>query len=166
MKAKRRYEKKPRRDQRRARHERDPVSKFIGDHFNAAALLDAAKGVRGPPRRGFLIAGAMSTAELGISLAMIRREKVHLIVYYGANLEEDIFNLVAHGRRARYRELTPRDEAATTRTAHESRDRYLHPGDGSNEADRERGAESDRRRRRRELFPRMNLFTRFFAAVS
>jgi Deoxyhypusine synthase len=60
------------------------------------------------------LAGAMSTAELGISLAeMIRRDKVHLIVCTGANLEEDIFNLVAHDHYERvphYRELTPRDE--------------------------------------------------------
>ena len=43
------------------------------------------------------MAGAMSTAELGIILArMIREEKVHAISCTGANLEEDIFNLVAH----------------------------------------------------------------------
>ena len=43
------------------------------------------------------LAGAMSTAELGLSLAeMIRRDKVHLITCTGANLEEDVFNLVAH----------------------------------------------------------------------
>ena len=43
------------------------------------------------------LAGAMSTAELGISLAeMIRQDKVHIISCTGANLEEDIMNLVAH----------------------------------------------------------------------
>ena len=42
------------------------------------------------------LAGAMSTAELGLSLAeMIREGKVHAISCTGANLEEDIFNLVA-----------------------------------------------------------------------
>src|SRR3954464_4074221 len=77
-----------------------PISKFIAKnyrHFNPAALLDAAKGYEThlPPGGKMLmaIAGAMSTAELGISLAeMIRRDKVHLIVCPGANLEEDIFN--------------------------------------------------------------------------
>jgi len=98
-----------------------PISKFIAKnyrHFNAAALLDAAKGYETHLAAGgkmlMTIAGAMSTAELGISLAeMIRREKVHLIVCTGANLEEDIFNLVAHDHYERvphYRQLTPRDE--------------------------------------------------------
>lgn len=61
------------------------------------------------------LAGAMSTAELGLSLAeMIRQEKVHAICCTGANLEEDVFNLVAHDyyeRVPNYRDLTPRDEA-------------------------------------------------------
>jgi deoxyhypusine synthase len=60
------------------------------------------------------LAGAMSTAELGISLAeMIREDKVHAIVCTGANLEEDIFNLVAHDyyeRVPHYRHLTAEDE--------------------------------------------------------
>jgi deoxyhypusine synthase len=56
----------------------------------------------------------MSTAELGLSLAeMIRQNKVHAICCTGANLEEDIFNLVAHDyyeRVPHYRDLTPADE--------------------------------------------------------
>lgn len=60
------------------------------------------------------LAGAMSTAELGVSLAeMIRRDKVHLISCTGANLEEDVFNLIAHNcykRVPHYRELTAEDE--------------------------------------------------------
>ena len=60
------------------------------------------------------MAGAMSTAELGKSLAeMIRQQKVHAICCTGANLEEDVFNLVAHDhyvRIPRYRDLTPEDE--------------------------------------------------------
>jgi deoxyhypusine synthase len=60
------------------------------------------------------LAGAMSTAELGLSLAeMIRRNKVHAIACTGANLEEDLFNLVAHDHYVRipnYRDLTPADE--------------------------------------------------------
>ena len=61
------------------------------------------------------LAGAMSTAELGLSLAeMIRQGKVDAICCTGANLEEDIFNLVAHDyyvRLPHYRDLTPADEA-------------------------------------------------------
>ena len=60
------------------------------------------------------IAGAMSTAELGVSLAeMIRQGKIHAICCTGANLEEDVFNLVAHDyyvRLPHYRDLTPQDE--------------------------------------------------------
>jgi deoxyhypusine synthase len=87
-------------------------------HFNAAALVDAADAYREHLDAGgvmfMTLAGAMSTAELGLSLAeMIRREKVHAICCTGANLEEDIFNLVAHEHYLRvphYRELTGDDE--------------------------------------------------------
>jgi deoxyhypusine synthase len=62
------------------------------------------------------LAGAMSTAELGLSLAeLIRQEKVHAISCTGANLEEDLFNLVAHDHYLRvphYRDLSPSDERA------------------------------------------------------
>ncbi len=98
-----------------------PVSQFLAHqyrHFNAAALLDAAIGYDAHLKSGgkmlMTLAGAMSTAELGISLAeMIRQDKIHLIVCTGANLEEDVFNLVAHDyyeRVPNYRELTPADE--------------------------------------------------------
>jgi len=97
------------------------VSAFIERHFrhfNAAVLKDAAEGyVRHLEQGGrmFLtLAGAMSTAELGLSLAeMIRARKVHAICCTGANLEEDVFNLVAHSHYERvphYRYLTPADE--------------------------------------------------------
>lgn len=60
------------------------------------------------------LAGAMSTAEIGLSLAeMIRQDKVHMISCTGANLEEDVMNLVAHTKYKRvpnYRDLTPQDE--------------------------------------------------------
>lgn len=87
-------------------------------HFNAAAMVDAADAyVRHLDKGGVMfmtLAGAMSTAELGLSLAeMIRKKKVHAICCTGANLEEDIFNLVAHDHYVRvpnYRELTPDDE--------------------------------------------------------
>jgi deoxyhypusine synthase len=100
-----------------------PISQFIDRHyrhFNAAALKDAADGWNTHLDDGGImlvtIAGAMSTAELGVSLAeMIRQDKVHGIVCTGANLEEDIFNLVAHDHYVRlpnYRDLTPADEQA------------------------------------------------------
>lgn len=87
-------------------------------HFNAAALVDAAKGYEKHLQEGkkmlISLAGAMSTAELGISLAeMIRKDKVHLISCTGANLEEDLMNLVAHNSYERvpnYRDLTPKEE--------------------------------------------------------
>ncbi len=99
------------------------ISQFIDTHyrhFNAAALKDAADGyIRHLDEGGIMLltlAGAMSTAELGISLAeMIRQGKVHAIVCTGANLEEDVFNLVAHDfyeRIPNYRDLTPADEQA------------------------------------------------------
>jgi deoxyhypusine synthase len=89
-------------------------------HFNAAALVDAADGyVRHVEAGGKMLvtlAGAMSTAELGISLAeLIRSDRVHAICCTGANLEEDIFNLVAHDHYVRvphYRQLTADDEEA------------------------------------------------------
>ncbi|HSN74937.1 MAG TPA: deoxyhypusine synthase family protein [Anaerolineae bacterium] len=87
-------------------------------HFNAAALVDAAQGyetfLAGNGRMLLAMAGAMSTAELGLSLAeMIRRDKIHAISCTGANLEEDIYNLVAHDHYVRipnWRDLTPEDE--------------------------------------------------------
>lgn len=87
-------------------------------HFNAAALIEAANGYRqhlqSNGRMFLALAGAMSTAELGISLAeMIRQGKVHGICCTGANLEEDVFNLIAHNSYQRipnYRDLTPADE--------------------------------------------------------
>jgi deoxyhypusine synthase len=98
------------------------ISKFIDHHyrhFNAAALKDAAVGYKAHINKGgkmlVTLAGAMSTAELGLSLAeMIRQGKVHAISCTGANLEEDVFNLVAHNHYERipnYRDLTPEDEA-------------------------------------------------------
>ena len=70
-------------------------------HFNARETVDAAKAWEEHLARGgkmlVSLAGAMSTGELGIILArMIREGKVHAISCTGANLEEDVFNLVAH----------------------------------------------------------------------
>lgn len=87
-------------------------------HFNAAVVVDASEAwVKHLEKDGKMLitlAGAMSTAELGISLAeMIRQDKVHAISCTGANLEEDIFNLVAHTHYLRipdYRSLSKQDE--------------------------------------------------------
>jgi deoxyhypusine synthase len=98
------------------------ITKFIKHHyrhFNAAALVDAAQSYVDHLNNGgkmfVTIAGAMSTAELGLSLAeMIRQDKIHGICCTGANLEEDVFNLVAHDfyeRVPNYRDLTPADES-------------------------------------------------------
>ena len=70
-------------------------------HFNARETLEAAQAYEAHLAAGgkmlVSLAGAMSTAELGISLArMIRAGKVHAISCTGANLEEDVFNLLAH----------------------------------------------------------------------
>ena len=89
-------------------------------HFNSAALVDASEAYTQHLANGgsmlMTLAGAMSTAELGLSLAeMIRRGKVHAICCTGANLEEDVFNLVAHEHYVRiphYRHLTPEQEEA------------------------------------------------------
>jgi deoxyhypusine synthase len=98
-----------------------PISQFIEKyylHFNSAALVDAAKAYEKQLQDGakmmVTLAGAMSTAELGkIFAEMIRKDKVQIISCTGANLEEDIMNLVAHSHYERvpnYRDLTPQQE--------------------------------------------------------
>ncbi|PID95537.1 MAG: deoxyhypusine synthase [Bacteroidetes bacterium] len=102
-------------------NKKGPISEFITTHykhFNAATLVDAAKGyedqLAANAKMMITLAGAMSTAELGKSLAeMIRQDKVQIITCTGANLEEDVFNLVAHTHYKRvphYRDLSPEDE--------------------------------------------------------
>lgn len=89
-------------------------------HFNAASLVDAAEGWVTHLDKGgkmFLtLGGAMSTAEMGLSIAqLIREDKVHALCMTGANLEEDLFNLVAHNSYERipgYRGLTTDEEQA------------------------------------------------------
>lgn len=101
--------------------QKGPISQFLEKnylHFNAAALVDAAQGYEAHLDAGgkmlISLGGAMSTAELGISLAeMIRQDKVAIISCTGANLEEDVMNLVAHSHYKRvpnYRDLTPEQE--------------------------------------------------------
>ena len=102
---------------------RGPISQFMEKHylhFNSAAMMDAAKAYEVHLAEGgkmmITLAGAMSTGELGISLAeMIRNDKVQIISCTGANLEEDLMNLVAHSHYKRvpnYRDLTPKEEWA------------------------------------------------------
>ncbi len=97
------------------------ISSFIKHHyrhFNAATVIDASEAyvklLAAGNKMLVTIAGAMSTAELGLSLAeMIRQDKVHGICCTGANLEEDVFNLVAHNHYRRvphYRQLSPDEE--------------------------------------------------------
>lgn len=89
-------------------------------HFNSATLVAAAEGYNRHLEQGgkmlLTLAGAMSTAEIGLSLAeMIRKRKVHAICCTGANLEEDLFNLVANREYLRvpnYRYLTATEEVA------------------------------------------------------
>lgn len=99
------------------------VKSFISHnyrHFNAKTVVEAAEAWQEQLDQGnkmFLtLAGAMSTAEIGVSLAdLIRADKVHAICCTGANLEEDIFNLVAHDSYERipnWRDLSAEDELA------------------------------------------------------
>jgi len=99
------------------------VSAFLEKHFrhfNARETLAAAQAYKTHTAEGgkmlLAMAGAMSTAELGISLAqMIRADQVHAISCTAANLEEDIFNLVAHDEYkivSNYRDLSPEGELA------------------------------------------------------
>jgi deoxyhypusine synthase len=89
-------------------------------HFNAAVLREAAEAylahLDGGGKMMITLAGAMSTAELGLSLAeLVRRDMVHAITCTGANLEEDVFNLVAHDYYERipdWRALTAAQEEA------------------------------------------------------
>jgi len=99
------------------------IRDFVNEHyrhFNAATVGDAARAWEDHLAKGgkmlLTMAGAMSTAEIGRSLAeMIRQDKIHGICCTGANLEEDVFNLVAHNHYKRvpdWRALSADDEAA------------------------------------------------------
>lgn len=99
------------------------VSNFLDHHFlhfNAREMVAAAKGwktfIDDGGKMMLTMAGAMSTAEIGKTLAkMIRAGKVHAISCTAANLEEDIYNLVAHDfyrTVPHYRDLTAEEEKA------------------------------------------------------
>ena len=87
-------------------------------HFNAGALSDCIESIRtfldNDGRLMITLAGAMSTAEIGKTLApAIRSQKVHAICCTGANLEEDLFNLIARSdyeRIPNWRDFTASDD--------------------------------------------------------
>ncbi len=87
-------------------------------HFNARETVRAADAFEAHVDAGgkmlVSLAGAMSTAELGLTLArMIRAGKVHALSCTGANLEEDVFNLLGNRRYQMiddWRALSRRDE--------------------------------------------------------
>src|SRR5713226_6794042 len=98
-----------------------PIAKFIRRNYhsyNAKYVKNATyayKHLLDSGGKMFLsLAGAMSTARLGISLAeMIRKGFISGLSVTGANLEEDVFNLV--GRRdyediPDYKDTTPEDD--------------------------------------------------------
>ncbi len=82
------------------------IREFIDEHylhFNAGELAKTAHSLDSFLKSGgrlmVTLAGAMSTAEIGKTLApAIRAGLVHAITCTGANLEEDLFNLVAYSK--------------------------------------------------------------------
>ena len=88
-------------------------------HINGGATLEAALWLKDHLAHGgklvVTISGALSSFELGITLAeLIRQNKVHLVSATGANHEESYYRYVAHSHYAhipRYTELTPEQEA-------------------------------------------------------
>ncbi|MBU0766364.1 deoxyhypusine synthase family protein [Patescibacteria group bacterium] len=100
------------------------IAKFLEEnfkHFNARETLDAAKAWHEFNKNGgkmvVAMAGAMSTAEIGISLApMIRAGKVSAISSTAANIEEDLFNLTSNKSyklQPNWRYLTMEEDAKT-----------------------------------------------------
>lgn len=103
------------------KEEGDPVRDFIKrnyNHFNAGELSRCIESLRefldNDGRLMITLAGAMSTAEIGRTLSpAIKAQKIHAICCTGANLEEDLFNLVARSdyeKITNWRELTPLDD--------------------------------------------------------
>ncbi len=148
-----------------------PITNFVKHHyrhFNAAVVIDASeayvKHLSDGGKMFVTLAGAMSTAELGLSLAeMIRQDKVHGICCTGANLEEDVYNLVAHDHYKRvphYRHLSPQQEVELLEPALESRHRHLHPrrrGDAPHRAHRDGGMVGRGQKRPAISSPRISL---------
>ena len=95
------------------KEEGDPVRDFIKrnyNHFNAGELSRCIESLRDfidkDGRLMITLAGAMSTAEIGKTLSpAIKAQKIHAICCTGANLEEDLFNLVARSDSVSYTHL-------------------------------------------------------------
>ena len=89
-------------------------------HFNAGELARCIESLRGfldsDGRLMVTLAGAMSTAEIGKSLApAIREQRVHSICCTGANLEEELFGLVSRSgyeRVPNWRHQSKQEDAA------------------------------------------------------
>lgn len=87
-------------------------------NFNSRALKDATISYHEQMQKGgkmfWAVAGAMSSAQLGITLApAIREGLIHGLSVTGANLEESLFRLVAHTHYMDfpdYRYFTKQDE--------------------------------------------------------
>ena len=100
-----------------------PTAKFVREnyhHYSSQSLKNATYGYKHLLDTGgkmfVSMAGAMSTGRLGISLAkMIRKGYVSGLSVTGANLEEDVFNLIAHDtylQIPKYKDLTPEQDEA------------------------------------------------------
>ncbi len=98
-----------------------PILEFIlknYKNFNSRATRDATlaywRHIEGGGKMYWTLAGAMSSAQLGITLApAIRAGLIHGISATGANLEESLFRLVAHHAYKdfpEYRYLTKEDD--------------------------------------------------------
>ena len=81
-----------------------PILEFVlknYKNFNSRATRDATlaywRHIEGGGKMFWAVAGAMSSAQLGITLApAIRAGLIHGLSVTGANLEESLFRLVAH----------------------------------------------------------------------
>jgi deoxyhypusine synthase len=90
-------------------------------HFNARATRDALlaywRHIQAGGKMFWAVAGAMSSAQLGITLApAIRNGLIHGLSVTGANLEESLFRLVAHDHYVDfpdYRYLAKQDDTKT-----------------------------------------------------
>ena len=98
-----------------------PILEFVlknYKNFNSRATRDALlaywRHIEGGGKMFWAVAGAMSSAQLGITLApAIRAGLIHGLSVTGANLEESLFRLVAHDHYKDfpdYRYLTKQDD--------------------------------------------------------
>ena len=97
------------------------IKEFVSEHFfhfNAGELARCGNSLIGFLDSGgrlmVTLAGAMSTAQIGRSLApAIRSQKIHAICCTGANLEEELFSLISRSEYEDiqdWRSLRPVDE--------------------------------------------------------